>query len=152
MKRFLAIVFLLLFVWSVVALLFHGASAETLYACTVRDDLNGRSRPSTSAPIEMRIPPGDAVEAVSYKDGWVEVVGGESGTVWCKAEYLSSTQDAVYFKNTSGGRVFLRNGIEGAKTGVVKANKVVLVTRQIFGWGYIGNGWVDLSYFEIEQE
>lgn len=147
MKRFLAIVFLLLFIWSVVALLSHSANAEILYSCTIRDDLNGRSRPSTSASIEMRIPPGEPVEAVSFKDGWVEVVGGEGGTSWCKAEYLSSTQDAVYFKNTSGGRVFLRDGIEGAKNGVVKANRVVLVTRQVFGWGYIGSGWVNLSYF-----
>lgn len=95
----------------------------------------------------MKIPNGDTVEALSTKDGWVEVVGGESNTSWCKAEYLSSVQDAVSFRNTSGCRVFVRDGIEGAKTGVIRANKAITVTRQIFGWGYTDSGWVDLQFF-----
>lgn len=121
--------------------------AETLYVCTDGDDLNGRERPDKHSPIMMKIPNGDTVEALSTKDGWVEVVGGESNTSWCKAEYLSSVQDAVSFRNTSGGRVFVRDGIEGAKTGVIRANKAITVTRQIFGWGYTGFGWVDLQFF-----
>ena len=56
-------------------------------------------------------------------------------------------QDAVSFRNTSGGRVFVRECIEGAKTGVIRANKTITVTRQIFGWGYTGSGWVDLQFF-----
>ena len=109
--------------------------AETLYVCTDGDDLNGRERPDKHSPIMMKIPNGDTVEALSTKDGWVEVVGGESNTSWCKAEYLSSVQEAVSFRNTSGGRVFVRECIEGAKTGVIRANKAITVTRQIFGWG-----------------
>ena len=56
-------------------------------------------------------------------------------------------KDAVSFRNTSGGRVFVRDGIEGAKKGTVGANKAITVTRQIFGWGYTGSGWVDLQFF-----
>jgi hypothetical protein len=124
------------------------AASETLYVCTERDDLNARRLPTISSRIEMRLPPGEEVLAVSFKDGWVEVVGGESGTSWCKAEYLSSTLEPAFFTNTSGGRVFLRDAIEGKRKGVVRANKTILVTRQIFGWGYTGNGWVDLSFFD----
>lgn len=125
------------------------ATAETLYVCTNGGDLNGRAKPSIKSSVEMRIPDGEAVEAVSYNGGWVEVLGGETGTVWCKAEYLSSTQEATKYRNASGGRVFVRDGIKGAKTGsVVPANKVVNVTREIEGWGYIGTGWVDLKFFE----
>lgn len=125
------------------------ATAETLYVCTNGGDLNGRAKPSIKSSVEMKIPDGEAVEAVSYDGGWVEIVGGETGTVWCKAEYLSSTQEATKYRNTSGGRVFVRDGIEGAKTGlVVRANGIVAVTRQINGWGYIGEGWVNLKYFD----
>lgn len=151
MKRFLALVFCALFIWSVISVLLYGAGAETLYSCTIKDDLNGRSRPSTSSQVEMRIPPGEAVEAVSYSNGWVEIVGGETGTVWCKAEYLSSTLEPVSFRNTSGGRVFLRDCIGGVKKGSVRANKTIVVIRQVFGWGYTGSGWVDLSYFTPEE-
>lgn len=143
MKRIFAIVFL------ASALLASTATAETLYVCTNGDDLNGRAAPSKNADIEMRIPNGEKVEAVSYSGGWVEVLGGETGTVWCKAEYLSSVQESTEYRNSSGGRVFVRNGIEGAKTGlVVRANGIVTVTRQINGWGYIGKGWVNLKYFD----
>lgn len=133
-------IFMLLAMWT--------AAGETLYVCTERDNLNARFAPSTSSSIEMRLPPGEEVLAVSHRDGWVEIVGGEGGTSWCKAEYLSSTLEPTFFTNISGGRVFLRETIEGKKNGFVRANKTILVTRQIFGWGYTGRGWVDLSYFE----
>lgn len=143
MKRIFAMVLLASTLWASMA------TAETLYVCTSGDDLNGRAAPSKNADIEMRIPNGDIVEAVSYSGGWVEVLGGETGTVWCKAEYLSSTQEAAEYRNSSGGRVFVRDGIEGAKTGlVVQANGIVTVARQINGWGYIGKGWVNLKYFD----
>lgn len=143
MKRFLMLFTL------IATLIANVAISETLYVCTNGDDLNGRAAPSKNADIEMRIPNGDIVEAVSYSGGWVEVLGGETGTVWCKAEYLSSDQEAAEYRNLSGGRVFIRDGIEGAKTGlVVRANGIVAVTRQINGWGYIGKGWVNLKYFD----
>lgn len=125
--------------------------SETLYVCTRGDDLNGRAAPNKSARIEARFSNGEALEAVSYHDGWVEVVGGETGTVWCSQEYLSSAQAARKYRNTSGGRVFIRGAINGRKTGLeVRSGKVVTVYRQIDGWGYVGTGWVDLTYFEEE--
>lgn len=148
MKKLFYAIVLFLALWAFLLLAVWVAAGETLYVCTENDDLNARYAPSTSSNIEMLLPPGEEVEALSYRDGWVEIVGGESGTSWCKAEYLSSTLEPAYFVNISGGRVFLRDAIEGRKSGFVRANKTILVTRQIFGWGYTGHGWVDLSYFE----
>lgn len=143
MKRFLMLFTL------IATLIANVAISETLYVCTNGDDLNGRAAPSKNADIEMRIPNGEKVEAVSYNVGWVEVLGGETGTVWCKAEYLSSTQEPTEYRNSSGGRVFIRDGIEGVKTGfVVRANDTVWVTREINGWGYIESGWVNLNNFK----
>lgn len=148
MKKVLPVIIFFLALWAFLLLAVWAAAGETLYVCTERDDLNARYAPTTASTIEMRLPPGEEVEAISYKDGWVEIVGGESGTSWCKAEYLSSTLEPAFFTNISGGRVFLRESIEGKKNGSVRANKTILVTRQIFGWGYTGHGWVDLRFFE----
>lgn len=125
------------------------ASCETLYVVTQGDDLNGRSEPSIHAPVEMRIPNGEAVQSVSSQNGWVEIVGGETGTVWCREEYLSSAPEASKFRNVSGGRVFVRDTVKGHKTGLeVPANKTVTVRIQRDGWGKVSSGWVDLSFFE----
>lgn len=128
------------------------ASAETLYVCTSGGDLNGRARPDPHARIEMKIPNGDSVEAVSRQNGWVQVIGGETGTVWCAQEYLSSSPQPLKYRNTSGGRVFVRRDIKGAKTGLeISSGKVVTVRRQMSGWGYVGTGWVDLDFFTRED-
>lgn len=144
-------VFVIIILIALVVLLPSFANAEILYVCTRGDDLNGRSAPDKSARIEARFANGEALEAVSYRDGWVEVIGGETGTVWCSEKYLSSSQEAVKYRNTSGGRVFIRDEIEGCKTGLeVRSDRVVTVQRQMNGWGYIGTGWVDLSFFDAE--
>lgn len=146
--------FLILFFILLALFIFSPSSScsETLYVCTRGDDLNGRAAPSKSARVEAHFPNGEALEAVSYHDGWVEVIGGETGTVWCSQKYLSSSQEARKYRNTSGGRVFVRDEINGRKTGLeVRSDKVVTIYRQIDGWGYIGTGWVDLTYFEEEN-
>lgn len=144
-------VFFLFFAVFLLFALASGAEAETLYVVTRGDPLNGRARPECGARIEARFEPGEALEPLSYRNGWVEVVGGETGTVWCSQKYLSSVPQAVKYRNASGGRVFVRDDIRGAKTGLaVPANTVVTVRRQMDGWGYIGSGWVNLEYFEEE--
>lgn len=146
---FLIVFFALL---AIIMFLPSNSCSETLYVCTRGDDLNGRACPNKSSRIEARFSNGEALEAVSYHDGWVEVVGGETGTVWCSQEYLSSSQEARKYRNTSGGRVFVRGEIEGRKTGLeVRSDKVVTVQRQMNGWGYIGTGWVNLAFFEEDE-
>ena len=138
--------------WILVLLLlffsYQSAFCETLYVCIDSGELNGRAAPNRHAQVEMRLQNGETVESLSVSGGWVEILGGETGSVWCKAEYLSSTQESRFYRNNSGGRVFVRDSIQGKKTGSVSANKVVSITRTINGWGFTGSGWVDLSFFK----
>jgi hypothetical protein len=125
------------------------ACAETVYVCVSEDSyLNGRARPSTKAEITMRLYNGDELEAVSFSNDWVEVIGGESGTSWCKAIYLSEIKEPLWFVNTSGGRVRARKTpVDGKGTGWVSSRDTIKVTKIVMGWGYTSIGWVDLSYF-----
>lgn len=142
-------------VFFVSALLFlSSANAQTVYVCISEDSyLNGRARPSTRAEITMRLYNGDELEVVRFCGEWVEIIGGESGTSFCKAKYVSEVKDPVFCVNASGGRVRIRSSaIDGKGVGWVKAGGTVKVTRQLLGWGYIGTGWVDLSYFEANKQ
>lgn len=118
--------------------------------------LNGREHPNTDSSCEARFEKGDTVEAIQINEnGWIEVYGGETGTVWCKAEYLSENPEPRYWKNTSGGSVNIRRNpsIEARREGRIKAGRVMRISAEVFGWGYIKNqGWVDLSYFERVEE
>ena len=139
------IIFILLFL----TIAINNAIAESTTLVVTVDELNGRAEPTTKSSVEMRLYKDDEVTFVSYNDGWVEIIGGETGTVFCKAEYLSE-KDANLgtYKNTSGGRVHVRDSIGGKRIGSISANKNVEVSSIILNWGYIGNGWVDLQYFE----
>lgn len=153
-RKFTLFVIAFLLLTTVFFILYHPlfGVAETLYVRTNGDYLNGRSQPDKHAAVEARFDNGAQVESVSVSGGWVEVVGGETGTVWCKAEYLSSfPSGGVVYRNSSGGRVFIRSEPHGAKTGRVEGNKTVTVQNVVDGWGYIGTGWVDLSYFSKED-
>lgn len=125
------------------------AEEDILYVCVNKDSyLNGRARPSTSAEITMKLYNGDTVEVVGSHGEWIEIIGGESGTSFVKAKYISETLDPYTITNISGGRVRIRSCIDGETVGYVKAGKSVKVTRTMLGWGYIGSGWVDLEYFK----
>ena len=139
------IIFIVLFLTIVI----NNAMAESTTLIVTVDELNGRAEPTTKSSVEMRLYENDEVTFVSYNDGWVEIIGGETGTVFCKAEYLSEKDaDLGTYKNTSGGRVHVRDSIEGKRIGSIAVNKNVEVSSIILNWGYIGNGWVDLQYFE----
>jgi len=112
-------------------------------------ELNGRAEPSKTAAIEARFFRGESVNPTGNVNGnWIEVYGGETGTVWCSADYLSETRDSAKYVNTSGGRVRLRKTPEGKFVGWVQTNEQITVARIVNGWGYIKDkGWVDLQYF-----
>lgn len=127
------------------------SAAETLF-CTA-STLNGRAEPSKKARVEAQFSYGDEMEVVGYTDNWIEVVGGEIGTVFVSAKYCASSLEKVKYENTSGGRVIIRESPEGKKKNDwIKANKKITISAEIGGWGYIADrGWVDLSYFsEVE--
>lgn len=122
------------------------------YVCVDEDSyLNGREHPNKHSAVTMRLYCGDEVEIVGVKDGWIEIIGGESGTSFVDAHYVSETNEEFKATNTSGGRVRIRGDIDGKAIGYVKAGRTVTVTRVISGWGFIGSGWVDLTYFEEEN-
>lgn len=139
------IIFVLLFL----TIIINNAMAESTTLVVTVDELNGRAEPTTKSSVEMRLYKDDEVTFVSYTDGWVEIIGGETGTVFCKAEYLSEKNANLgTYKNISGGRVHVRDSIEGKRINSIAANKNIEVSSIILNWGYIGNGWVDLQYFE----
>lgn len=126
------------------------SASEFLYVKA--DMLTGRYRPDIHSNKEAYFSNGELVEAIDVsKNGWVEVYGGESGTVWCKAEYLSSVLEKTEWKNYTSGSVYYRAAPhpEAKRLGKIRSGKEIVVSSQVFGWGYIENkGWVNLEYFE----
>lgn len=120
-------------------------------------ELNGRASPNKNARVECYFSRGEEVKttgAISNDGKWVEIIGGETGTVWCSIDYLSETNGSHKYMNTSGGRVRIRKTPGGKSIAWVKTLDTVTISRIVNGWGYINNkGWVDLSYFnQIESE
>lgn len=114
--------------------------------------LNGRSEPNKSASVESRFEYGDQVKPTgNITSKWIEVYGGETGTVWCHSDYLSEFPTKVRFTNVSGGRVRVRKTPNGKHIGWISAGKTITIQNVIDGWGKIQNvGWVDLQYFSEE--
>ncbi len=118
------------------------ASSVTVTA----SELNGRDRPGMDGEIEARFSDGEILETISLSGNWVEVEGGECGTVWCCADYLTE-REPYTAANTSSGRVRIRQSPGGKPVGYVGKGKSVTVERCVLGWGYVGTGWVDLEFF-----
>lgn len=129
------------------------AKAETVYC--IADKLNGRYTPNIKSERGMILYYSDEVEALKLNDnGWVEIIGGESGTVWCKAEFLSVSIEPREWKNISNGSVNIRKApsLEAKICGRVKKGRIMRITAEVLGWGYIKDqGWVDLNYFALEE-
>lgn len=143
------LVILIIAVVSIFPLVASAEDYDIGYVCVHEDSyLNGRERPSRDSEVVMRLYNGDEVQIVGVVDGWIEIVGGESGTSFVDAHYISEIDEPFEATNDSGGRVRIREDIDGKAIGYVKAGKTVTVTRVISGWGYIGSGWVDLTYFD----
>lgn len=111
--------------------------------------LNGRMAPSKKSTVTMRLYRGDEVEVIGFSGDWAEVVGGESGTSYVKAQYLSTILEPIIFKNVSGGRVKVRSQpIAGKTVSWISSGKSITVESIVFGWGRTSSGWIDLSFFE----
>ena len=158
---FLVVMTVLLLLWSIIEFCFpiNSLAEEQVIAYPMYVNtrlLNGREHPSTKSSIEAWCEKGEVVEAIKLNDqGWVLVEGGETGVVWCKAEYLSENETVRKWKNTSGGSVNLRKNpsVESKRVGRIKAGRVMRIAAEVFGWGYIKDqGWIDLSYFEVVDD
>lgn len=128
------------------------AGGTTVYVTA--SELNGRAEANKKANVEARFFRDDELEAVGFTVGWVEVIGGETGTVFSKAEHLTEYAIDAKYQNTSGGRVFIHCELGDNSRDAnhaVENGKSVTITRVLFGYGYMGSGWVDMRCFEQED-
>lgn len=127
------------------------AAAQSLYC--IADKLNGRAAPNKKAKVEAYFEYGDELEVVGYSGNWVEVIGGETGTVYVSAQYVAESMEKERYRNVSGGRVIIRKepSVDAKSCNdFVKAKKTVTISAVVDNWGYIKDrGWVCLDYFEL---
>ena len=125
-----------------------GASAKenTLYVSVDEGTyLRGRKSPSLDAAVEMKLYNGEEVTVVSAKGEWVEIEGGEPGTVWCYSEFLKSSSDDADCKKyevVSNGKVRVRKEINGEKLRYVRNGDILEVKFFVDGWAYLGDGYI----------
>jgi uncharacterized protein YgiM (DUF1202 family) len=116
--------------------------------------LNGRAEPSKKSTVEARFDKGDALQAYGWSKNhhWIEVDGGETGTVWVWYEYVNEqTSDYSVWWNDYGHKVKIRKEPYGTVIGYLKAGKEVTITQIILGWGKCDKGWIDLRYLSEED-
>ena len=114
--------------------------------------MNGRTNPRKTAFIECRFDHGDKLTATgewSEDNHWIEVYGGESGTVWVYADYVSERKEGFTVKNLDHQQVKIRSRpVDGKLKGYLKKNKTIEVDQVVLGWGKTPRGWIDLDYVE----
>lgn len=115
------------------------------------NQVNGRDEPNRKGKIScLPFNEGDSVKAIFWSKNhkWVEIKGGENGTMYVFAEYLTERTDIYKVKNARSGKVRIRRTpIDGGVSGYVKRGQIVTIYQTIFGWGRTNKGWVDLSNF-----
>lgn len=136
---------------------FKGSLAEeqpvTMYvAVSAGSWLNGRYEPDTHSSVEARFQSGDTVDVYEVSGDWARVAGGESGTVWCDIRYLSATAPGGQPETCTvqaDGRVRVRETPDGALVRWLNDGDTVTVQCHIDGWAYIGDGYVQDRYLEV---
>lgn len=120
------------------------------------DMLNAREQPTKKAPVAGMYYFGDELQPtgkISKDREWVEVYGGEAGTMWVKACYVSERYAEFIVKNENNGKVKIRSRMgEGKVRGYVRNGQSIEIDRVVLGWGHCKKGWVDLEYFIEEVE
>lgn len=114
--------------------------------------LNGRYAPDQHSSVEARFQSGDTVDVYEVSGDWARVAGGESGTVWCDIRYLSATAPGGQPETCTvqaDGRVRVRETPDGALVRWLNDGDTVTVQCHIDGWAYIGDGYVQDQYLEV---
>lgn len=127
---------------------------RTMYV--IADLLNGRAWPTTKSRQEAFFEYGDQVTATgkwSEDKQWIEIKGGEGGTVWCKAQYLTERMNSFTASNEGRKSVRIRKSpVNGKVVGYLKGGRTLEITQVILGWGKCGKGWIDMEYLcEVEE-
>ena len=132
---------------------------EPVSMTVIASQLNGRAWPTTKSRQEAFFDYGDVIESTGkWSDDrkWVEIKGGEGGTVWCMAKYLTERMDCFVASNEGRRSVKIRNvPVDGKVVGYLKGGKAVKISQVILGWGKCKSGWIDLDYLcevEIKNE
>lgn len=82
---------------------------------------------------------------------WVEVEGGETGTVWVHINYVSERKHYTV-TNEKHKTVKVRKWpAVGKVTHYIKKGQTVDIEQCVLGWGKTKWGWVDLDYF-VEED
>ena len=112
--------------------------------------LNGRAYPRKTASIEAVFDRDDPLKTTgkwSRDHRWIEVEGGETGTVWVKISYISERRGTILVKNTEHKKVKVRkHPIDGRVIAYVRKGESVDISQIVLGWGKCAKGWVDLNY------
>lgn len=115
--------------------------------------LNGRATPKKTAPIEARFDKGDELVATgewSDDHHWIEVEGGETGTVWVYADYVSECRSYFFVVNQDFKKVKIRSRpFDGKITGYLKKGKMIEVKNLVLGWARTPKGWIDMRFVEF---
>lgn len=132
----------------------HSESFEHTEVVVTAKLLNGRATPSKKAKVEALFDRGDVLKAYDWSEShhWIEVEGGETGTVWVWWEYLTEqTEDYSVWINDYGTDIKIRREPFGRVTGYLKRGKEVVVTQIVLGWGKCDNGWIELKFLTEED-
>lgn len=115
--------------------------------------LNGRAKPGKQSSVEAVFDRGDILEALGWSENhhWIEVRGGETGTVWVWWGYVSERTDETRWWNNCGTKVKIRKEPFGTVTKYLKRGGEVVVDQIVLGWGHCSDGWIDLSYLTEED-
>lgn len=147
----------IIFVWVILPILdYSSAHAEDNEATSVyvtASMLNGRSDPRKSAYVAAKFDRGDKLDALNWSrnHNWVEVKGGETGTVWVWWEYVTERTDEYPVYNDYGSRIKIRNKPHGRVVGYLKKNEELFIDKVLFGWGHSDKGWIELKYVTEED-
>lgn len=122
---------------------------EQTYAYVMVELLNGRARPSKKSFQEAMFDYGDPLKETgewSADHKWIEVYGGETGTVWVSIKYVSERKDVFTVRNEAYKRIKIRKTpVSGKITGYLKKGKELEIDSVVLGWGHCSKGWIDLS-------
>lgn len=140
-------------VWDVNNALAEEEDPATVYVTAGR--LNGRSMPRKKAFIEALFDHGDKLTATgkwSRDHKWIEVEGGEGGTVWVDIRYVSEIKQPVVVMTDVTKVKIRKTPFNGRVTGYLKNGKELEIDQIVLGWGHCSKGWIDLGYCYFVEE
>ena len=133
------------------------AAEEEIYETTTvyvtANQLNGRVSPRKTSPVEVTFDKYFDTTCYGWSENhnWVEVQGGETGTVWVSYKYVTERLDDFTVCNDYGQKIKIREKPYGKVIGYLKPGKELIIEQVLLGWGRSSRGWIDLYYVTEED-